>query len=294
MVTWFSIREFAAPSALGLQQVSDAVSNVEGENRMEPEIAALNSQDKLVPPAAVTADFAPPGEVVPTEDDFPQADKYLRESVLAEELYARALQERDKGSREETVSHLLKAAKHAEMAHEWHLAALSMHMAGDLFRANGPTRDLPRAMRMYRRAIAAYEQCGHFDESNTLDYQVCNLRLWSGRELGSSRRIRLEMFFYWLTAGFGYRPLRVLMTGMVLILAFALIYWATGGVITADEDPVSDFNSAAYFSGTTFLTINYGDLFPARHVRWLTVLEGLTGLTTISFFVVILANRLRH
>jgi hypothetical protein len=261
---------------------------------MEPVISdSSNRESTGAPPTGIEADFAPL-DTAPTESDTSEVDEYLRESVKAEKAYATAVRVAESGNERQTVAQLLLAAKQAEMAREWHLAAISLHAMADIFRKNGPERNLARAFRMFRRAIAAYEQCGHFDEANNLEYQVCIIKLRHARELGFSLRLRIEMFLYWATAGFGYRPLRVLASGVVLILIFAVIYWITGGIITPDEDPVTDFNSAAYFSGTTFLTINYGDLLPAQHVRWVTVVEGLTGLTTISFFVVILANRLRH
>jgi len=262
-------------------------------------MAPMNSdskyrEDKIIPLTDVTADFAPSKEVKSSAKPESEIDEYLRESVLAEELYNSARNVAEKGDQRQTVAHLLRAAKQAEKAGEWHLAAISLHAMADMFRCDGPERNLERAVRFYRRAIVAYESCGHFDEAASLEYYVCSLRLWHARELNVPIRLRIEMFLYWATAGFGYRPVRVLGSSVVMILAFALLYWATGGVTDADEEPVKDFGSAAYFSGSTFLTINYGDLLPASHVRWLTVFEGLFGLTMSSFFVVVLSNRLRH
>jgi len=253
---------------------------------MEPTIPdTAKPNGGLVPPATV------PKEVVPSEDD-----EYLRDSIKAEELYALAIQEAKKGDDRQTIAHFLRAAKYAETAREWYLAASALHAVGDILQKAGPDRNLEHACRMYRRAIAAYEECGHFDESRNLDFQVCATRLWHARELKLSLLVQIEMFLFWITAGFGYRPLRVLVSSVVMVLGFGVIYWATDGVLSSDEDPITitDFGSAAYFSGSTFLTINYGDLLPAPHVRWVTVFEGLMGLTMSSFFVVVLANRLRH
>jgi hypothetical protein len=262
---------------------------------MEPEHPhAKKSDGKLIPPTEISADFAPIANPDSTDSKTSEIDEYLRESVKAEELYSVAVTDWEKGDERERIARLLRAAKQAEVAHEWHLAAISFHAMANIFRGGGPERNLERAARFYRRAIAAYEECGHFDEAASLEYKVSSLRLWHARELGLSFVLRLEMFLYWATAGFGYRPLRVLASSVVMILAFAFIYWVTGGVMDADEEPITDFSSAAYFSGSTFLTINYGDLLPMRHVRWLTVVEGLFGLTMSSFFVVVLANRLRH
>jgi len=264
-------------------------SFLDGRTQMEPTIPdSAKPNGGLVHPAAV------PSDVVPGEDDVPAADEYLRDSIKAEELYAQAVQEAKRDDDRQTVASFLRAAKYAETAREWYLAATALHAVGDIFQKAGPERNLEHACRMYRRAIAAYEECGHFDESRNLDFQVCATRLWHARELKLSLLVQVEMFLFWISAGFGYRPLRVLASSVVMVLGFGVIYWATGGVLSSDEDPITDFGSAAYFSGSTFLTINYRDLLPARHVRWLTVFEGLMGLTMSSFFVVVLANRLRH
>jgi hypothetical protein len=261
---------------------------------MDPQRPDSVDQDGiLIPTSEVPADFVPRPAGEPP-DTVSLADEYLRESARAEELYAQAMREGEHGGAPHHITHLLRAAKHAEVAHEWHLAALAFHAAADAFAKPGSSHDMARAFRMYHRAIAAYDRCGHFDDSRKLEYRVAILRLRHARELGLSWGERTEMLLYWATAGFGYRPFRVLMTGVVQILLFGLVYWLAGGIITSDEAPVNDFASAAYFSGSTFLTINYGDLLPASHVRWLTVLEGLLGLTTISFFVVMLSNRLRQ
>jgi hypothetical protein len=251
-------------------------------------------ENKLVLPSDLKADFTPSVEESTTKDHTSDVDEYLRDSVLAEKLYTAAIKVAENGDDRQSVPHLLRAAKQAEHAQEWHLAALSLHAMADIFRSDGPEKNLERAIRFYRRAIAAYESCGHFDEAASLEYYVCDLRLWHAREFKLSRRLRIELFLYWATAGYGYRPLRVICSSVVMILAFGLIYWATGGIMDSDEEPVTDFSSAAYFSGSTFLTINYGDLLPMSHVRWLTVVEGLFGLTMSSFFVVVLVNRLRH
>ena len=67
-------------------------------------------------PAPLQADFVPPA-------DAPAEDPYLRDSAVAQELFERAVVEADAGDEERAVVHLLRAAKLAETAREWHLAA---------------------------------------------------------------------------------------------------------------------------------------------------------------------------
>ncbi len=234
------------------------------------------------------ADFAPP-------EDAPKGrDPFLDDSVLAEELFDRAVREAAAGAEEDAVVHFLRASKHAETAREWYLAALALHRVGDVFRTPGPSSDLERAIRMYRRAVAAYEQCGQFAEARQLSYDVTRLRLSRGRELGLSWALRAELFVFWLVAGFGYRPARVLASAIAVVLGYTLVFWLIDGVTTPDAATRIGFWECLYFSGTAFTTIGFGDMTPAPHARLLALSEGGIGVFAMGFFVVVLANRLRH
>ena len=246
------------------------------------------------PPDAVAADFAPQATADPQTRDEAAADDYLRDSVEAERLYQTAVAASAAGDEAHAVPHYLRASKYAEAAREHYLAAVACHKAGDIFRSPEPPYDLERALRIYRRAIAAYETCGHYAEARALAYAITLLKLRNGRALGLPRFLRAELFLYWLCAGFGYKPGRVLATAVAVVLGFAGLYWLTGGVRSADPAEVLSPLDYVYFSGITFTTVGYGDLLPAPHVRYLAMTEGATGAFVTSFFVVILANRLRH
>lgn len=247
--------------------------------------ARLTEQTDTAPlPEDVVADFAPESE----------PDEHLRDSVEAQRVYDRARREATAGDEKDAVVHFLRAAKLAEGAREWYLAALALRAAGDIFRTREPPYDLQRALRMYRRAVAAFEACGHFDEARELSYLVPKLRMCNGRELGVPVAKRAELFVFWLLAGFGQRPLRVLGTAVAAILGFALLYWATGGVYTQAGAPVRGFTDALYFSGVTFSTVGYGDLVPSPALRLVAMFEAVLGAFTIGLFVVVLANRLRR
>jgi tetratricopeptide (TPR) repeat protein len=241
------------------------------------------------PPHAgpLQADFAPPDE------DRAGDDPYLRDSALAQELFDRAAAEAAAGNEERAVVHLLRAAKRAETAREWHLAADAFHRLGEVYLSPAPPCDLERALRMYGRAIAAYEACGEFAAARRLAYAVLRLKLTRGRELGLPWRTRVELFAFWVVAGFGYRPSRVAVAAAAVVVGFAVAYWASGGVIAAGH-PAGSFADALYLSGVTFTTVGFGDVVPAAHVRALALAEGAAGLFFTGFFVVVLAKRLRH
>jgi hypothetical protein len=145
-----------------------------------------------------------------------------------------------------------------------------------------------------RRAVAAYERCGLYAEARQVGYRVQYLKMRRGRELGLPWHTRAELWVYWLWAGFGYRPMRLVGCAAALVLAFALLYFATGGVRQAGGGDAPGFLDSLYLSGVTFSTVGYGDLVPAPHARLVALAEAALGAFTLGFFVVVLSQRLRH
>jgi hypothetical protein len=242
------------------------------------------------PPEKVDADFAPL-----TADDAAagaEPDPHHAESLHVKEAFDLAAAATDEA---EAVRQYLKASNLAEAAREWYLAAVSCERVGDFLRNPKPPEDLERAFRMYRRAIAAYEQCGLYDESRRLSYRMMFLKMSIARRLRLPMATRFELIAYWVFAGFGYRPLRIIGTGLTAIVAYGLLYGATGGVLTAGESPrTAGFWECLYFSGITFSTVGYGDFVPAPHMRLAAMTEGALGVFSLGFFAVALTNRLRH
>ena len=246
-------------------------------------------------PETVGADLAPPAPSSPARGVGLDTDPYFRDSILAREAFDRAVREESEGDEEDAVLSFMRASKLAEGAREWYLTAVASHKVGDLLLTPAPPYDLEHAFRMHRRAIAAYEACGHYAEARRLSFRLNCLKMRRGRELGLSRRTRAELFLFWAVAGFGYRPLRVIGLAFWVVVLYGVVYHATGGVVRngPGAGPVG-FLDAVYFSGVTFATVGYGDFLPAPFARPLALTEGAIGAFAMSFFVVVLANRLRH
>ena len=102
----------------------------------------------------------------------------------------------------------------------------------------------------------------------------------------------LELWLQWLTAGFGYRPMRVIATMIYIVTLYAFVYWLGGGVQRPGFAVELPFWKCFYFSGITFATVGYGDLIPSEHMRLVALSEGFVGACMMGFFVAVLANRL--
>jgi Ion channel len=244
-------------------------------------------------PRGLEADFAPlhPHDK-PIRGD--ESDPYHRDSLLAQREFDAAAQAATDGREDEAVRRFLTASKLAERAHEWYLAALSFRRVGDFLLNPKPPCDLDRALRMYRRAVDAYERCGLVDEARDLTYYELRLVTARGREMNLSFWRRAELWLYWAVAGYGLRPMRVVGAGASIVLLFGILYWLLGGVVEASTRAPAGLWECIYFSGITFATVGYGDFLPTPGLRPLALLEGALGALTMGFFVVVLANRLRR
>jgi hypothetical protein len=248
------------------------------------------TQEEL--PGNVEADFVPLSEEEETPDRR-DIDPFQFDSLQAQEAFDAAVAASARGDEEDAIQQYIRAAKIAETAREWYVAAVACQRVGEFLADPHPPQDLDKAFRMFRRAVAAYEQCGLFAEARELSYRQMCCKLRNANRLKLPWSHRVELFLFWISAGFGFRPLRVIGMAIGIVMLYALIYWTSGGVIRAGHANADiDLIHAIYFSGVTFATVGYGDFIPAAHVRMLALTEGAVGALTMGFFVAVLANRL--
>ncbi len=104
----------------------------------------------------------------------------------------------------------------------------------------------------------------------------------------------LKDWIWGWASGYGTRPTRLVMLGMLVSLLYAVLYAAAGGLGKAG-DQTHDFISALYFSFTTFATLGYGDLsYSAEHpwLRLLSTSEAWAGAIIIALFVAVMARKI--
>jgi uncharacterized protein YjbI with pentapeptide repeats len=100
----------------------------------------------------------------------------------------------------------------------------------------------------------------------------------------------------WLSAvvsGYGTKPFRVILVGVLLSVVFAGLYCLLG-VPSPHENLGTEILQALYFSLTTFVTLGYGDItYNADHpfMRLLSTVEAWNGAIVLALFVTALARK---
>lgn len=92
-------------------------------------------------------------------------------------------------------------------------------------------------------------------------------------------------------------PVRVLITMLTIYVTFSLIYvllilTTTADIVPSVNDSLSVVSRSFYHSAITFLTIGYGDHFPFQSIRWVSSLEGFSGLFLMSYFTVAFVRKI--
>src|SRR5688500_5002013 len=155
---------------LGKDAMPDLARSDEHNATVDTSGSAGLDQDEL--PVDLAAYFAP---LLAAETrlapDTAGVDSSQRDSMEAQAAFDAAVAAAAADDEDGAVQQYIRAAKTAETAREWHLAAVACQRVGDFLIGPGPPYDLERAFRMYRRAVAAYEQSGLFAEARRLAYR---------------------------------------------------------------------------------------------------------------------------
>lgn len=92
-------------------------------------------------------------------------------------------------------------------------------------------------------------------------------------------------------------PVRVLFTMLSTFTLFSVIYlllmlYSNADIIASVDDQLSLVAKSFYHSAITFLTIGYGDHYPYGSIRWVSAIEGFSGLFLMSYFTVAFVRKI--
>lgn len=137
-------------------------------------------------------------------------------------------------------------------------------------------------------------QCAaEYDHRRTWGWKPWSPRFWLGC---------LELLFGRWVFGYGEKPFRVLLVGLLVILTWAGACWGRRAVVPNGATPHElmlyapgaggpTFRECLHFSVVTFTTLGYGDLVPRPGCRWLADVEAVLGAGLMALFIVGLARR---
>ncbi len=118
-------------------------------------------------------------------------------------------------------------------------------------------------------------------------------RLWTWPAYGFKWLIFDKMGLY------ATNPVRVLGSMLVAYMLFSILYFFLmmihgSNIVSSigDPDKLPPLAVAFYHSAITFLTIGYGDYYPSGIIRFISGLEGFTGLFMMSYFTVAFVRKI--
>ncbi len=93
-----------------------------------------------------------------------------------------------------------------------------------------------------------------------------------------------------LISDYGTKPFRLFMFILGLIFGFSLLYYVCPIIMFQHATTFIDY---VYVSGITFFTVGYGDILPLNSISKIVVLfEAFLGVTTMSYFLVVLSRKI--
>lgn len=170
------------------------------------------------------------------------------------------------------------------------------------WRKPAPFAQREQGEQAYRLAKQTAQSHGDFRRAGEYHYaEQCAIHFGRRKQVG--RRFWQPAFWwYWLEhlfarglLGYGEKPTRVLLAGLVVILCAAAMFWATAGIVPgdcpADAPYHATFNECLHFSAVTFTTVGYGDYKPKANARLWADCEAFIGAAFMAMFVVALTRK---
>jgi hypothetical protein len=104
----------------------------------------------------------------------------------------------------------------------------------------------------------------------------------------------IPSLFMDISCGYGEKPHRIVLSALLTIFGFALLFWSLKGIVSS-VDPTSTltWSDYLYHSAVTFTTVGYGDLIPkaSSYLRLMAATEAFLGVFLTGLFIFTLARK---
>jgi len=104
----------------------------------------------------------------------------------------------------------------------------------------------------------------------------------------------LPSLFMNILCGYGEKPYRIILSALLTIITFALLYFSLNTVErSGDPSYIFRWYDYLYYSTITFTTVGYGDFVPRAHpiCRLLAAAEAFSGVFVTGLFIFTLARK---
>ena len=145
-------------------------------------------------------------------------------------------------------------------------------------------------LKNYFRQEGMYDISGEYYYREKLMETKCNLK--------DKKYFKwISNMFLNLVAGYGERPLRVLIWWAGIILGYSFIYYFYNGIYIRIVNNINSYNpkflEALYFSIVTFTTLGFGDLAPKPgFFQLFASFEALLGAIFMAMFIFVFARKM--
>jgi hypothetical protein len=149
-----------------------------------------------------------------------------------------------------------------------------------------PYKDWDITFTLLQEATSSFQLGGESRLASECYIESMQLKL-----LHSSGRERFWLQLHEITWGWGERPLRVVISAAICILAYSIFYFFSS-IEPPAASQLDKIINCLYFSVITFSTIGYGDLHPASNLaKIVSASEGLFGIFFTGLFLVTFVKR---
>lgn len=210
----------------------------------------------------------------------------------AGESYRRAGQAyKETGKWREVAISYQHSGEACSTARSWRAAGLSYAQSGNAYKNANIWQG---AEESFCNAKMAFAQAGAYEDSGEMYYQEMVMKRMSMEKYSFKR---IMYYLYDFLCGYGEKPKNVVISAMLIILLFSLIYLFPSGLAYSGTQQISDsFLARAfyslYFSVLTFATLGHSGFEPKGYMCPFVMVEALWGIFMILLFVLVFGRKM--